>query len=290
MAGVGNGVKIRATARKQWFDQEDAPNLQTLSANARLDDKSGVGAILYNDQNGYHSQKGLYLTYAHHLRFSRSNLDLNQLSFGLSFGVIQSELDESTFDPTDFDPIIAGIKQSSAYYNIDFGMSYNYFEFYAHVAVKNALFRNRNINGEFESSNQRNYLMSFGYVLAGTSDWSFEPSVLFQAKEFTTEKAIDGNIKVYKKMDFGRLWGGISYRTSFDGAAFLNGNKVDSQRLQWVSPVLGVNYDNFMFAYTYTNQMGNLQFDNGGFHQITIGLDLFKGKEPYDCNCPAVNF
>jgi type IX secretion system PorP/SprF family membrane protein len=290
MAGVGNGVKIRATARKQWFDQEDAPNLQTLSANARLDDKSGVGAILYNDQNGYHSQKGLYLTYAHHLRFSRSNLDLNQLSFGLSFGVIQSELDESTFDPTDFDPIIAGIKQSSAYYNIDFGMSYNYFEFYAHVAVKNALFRNRNINGEFESSNQRNYLMSFGYVLAGTSDWSFEPSVLFQAKEFTTEKAIDGNIKVYKKMDFGRLWGGVSYRTSFDGAAFLNGNKVDSQRLQWVSPVLGVNYDNFMFAYTYTNQMGNLQFDNGGFHQITIGLDLFKGKEPYDCNCPAVNF
>lgn len=290
MAGVGNGVKVRATARKQWFDQNEAPNLQTLNAHGRIGEKSGIGAIFYNDQNGYHSQKGFYLTYAHHLRFSRSNLDLNQLSFGLSVGVIQSELDESSFDPTDFDPIIAGIKQSSAYYNIDFGMSYHYLDFYSHFAVKNALFRNRNINGDFESNNQRNYLFSLGYVMGGRNPWTFEPSVLFQLREFTSEKAVDANIKAYRRMDFGKLWGGVSYRTSFDGAEFLNGTQVDSQRLQWLSPIVGVNYKNFMFAYTYTNQFGTTKFDDGGFHQITIGYDLFKGKEPYDCNCPAVNY
>jgi len=290
MAGAGNGLKIRATARKQWFDVADAPELQTINAHYRVNDQSGVGGIIFNDQNGFHSQKGFYLTYAHHLRFSRSNLDLNQLSFGLSAGVIQSELDETNFDPLDFDPIIAGIKQSTGYYNVDFGMSYHYLDFYAHVAVKNALFRNRNINGEFESNNQRNYLFSMGYVFGGASLWNFEPSVLFQLREFTTEKAIDANLKAYRKFDWGRLWGGLSYRSSFDGAEFINGNQVDNQRLNWVSPIVGINYDSFMFAYTYTNQIGNLKFDNGGFHQITIGFDLFKGKEPYDCNCPAVNY
>ena len=50
-----------------------------------------MGAIVFNDRNGYHSQKGVKLTYAHHLRFSRSTLDLNQLSFGMSAGLVQSQ-------------------------------------------------------------------------------------------------------------------------------------------------------------------------------------------------------
>ena len=69
MAGASSCTKIRLTARKQWFGQEDAPQLQTLSINGRLDEKSGVGMILFSDKNGYHSQKGVKFTYAHHLMF-----------------------------------------------------------------------------------------------------------------------------------------------------------------------------------------------------------------------------
>ncbi len=58
--------------------------------------------------------------------FSRSKYDLNQLSFGLSAGLIQSRLDETNFDPNDFDPIIAGIIQSTGYFNVDAGVSYNF--------------------------------------------------------------------------------------------------------------------------------------------------------------------
>ena len=59
MAGVNLvGGKIRMTARKQWFDQVEAPNLQTLTADLRLSERSGLGLTLFNDQNGYHSQKG----------------------------------------------------------------------------------------------------------------------------------------------------------------------------------------------------------------------------------------
>ena len=64
MAGVNLvGGKIRTTVRKQWFDQVEAPNLQTLTADLRLSERSGLGLTLFNDQNGYHAQKGAYITY-----------------------------------------------------------------------------------------------------------------------------------------------------------------------------------------------------------------------------------
>lgn len=83
MAGDVSSNKFWLTARQQWFGEEEAPNLQTLSFNARVGEQSGLGAIIFNNKNVYHPQKGGYLTYAHHLLFSRSEIDLNQLSFGL---------------------------------------------------------------------------------------------------------------------------------------------------------------------------------------------------------------
>src|SRR6187399_2050020 len=70
MAGASNCAKIRLTGRQQWFDSDNAPSLNTLSFNGRISDRSGAGIILYNDENGYHSQKGVKLSYAHHIMFS----------------------------------------------------------------------------------------------------------------------------------------------------------------------------------------------------------------------------
>ena len=30
-----------------------------------------------------------------------------------------------------------------------------------------------------------------------------------------------------------------------------------------------------MVAYTYSHVLGDVKFDNGGFHQITLGINLF---------------
>ena len=289
MAGAASSNQIRLTARQQWFDQVDAPNLQTLTVNARLNDNSAVGGIVFNDQNGFHSQTGGYLTYAHHLIFSRNPVDLNQLSFGLNVGLVQSSLDQTQFDRVDFDPVVAGIIESSSYFNVDVGASYNVYDVSLHVTIKNLLFQNRSLfTDEFESNNQRRYLVSGSYTW-GKKKWNFEPSFLFQWVERTSERAIDANFKAYNELNFGTLWGGISYRRSFDGAEFLNGQQVDSQKLQYITSVLGANYKNFVFAYTYSYQIGTVRFDSGGFHQITLGYDFGHRKEPYDCNCPAVN-
>jgi hypothetical protein len=242
MAGAANCAKLRLTGRQQWFGQEDAPSFQTLSFNGRLTDRGGAGIILLNDRNGYHSQKGLQLTYAHHIMFSRDEIDLNQLSFGISAGFVQSLLDETDFiNSGDYDPQVDGtIVQKASYFNVDIGASYNYLDFYAHVTVKN-------------------------------------------------EKSVDINLKAYKELDFGRLWGGLSYRRSLDGAQFVDGNSVTDQKLQYITPLIGVNYKNFMVAYTYSALLGDVKFDNGGFHQITLGMNLFCQPDKYECNCPAIS-
>ena len=142
MAGAASCAKVRLTARQQWFGQDNAPALQTLSLNGRLSDRSGAGIIVFNDVNGYHSQKGMKLTYAHHIMFSRDEIDLNQLSFGVSAGFTQSLLDETDFylnNPNIDIAVLGTIIQKASYFNVDIGASYNYLDFYAHLTVKNAL-------------------------------------------------------------------------------------------------------------------------------------------------------
>jgi len=297
MAGAANCAKIRLTARQQWFDQNDAPQLQTLSFNGRVGERSGIGIIAFNDKNGYHSQTGAKVTYAHHILFSRSDYDLNQLSFGLSAGLVQSRLDGTDFiygqDGGIYDPVVVpGVIVKDSYFNVDLGASYHFLDFYTHFTVKNLIASRRELYTAFESDNLRKYLLSVGYVFGMNDDsWQLEPSIMFQAVDETKEKTIDINAKAYKEMDWGRLWGGISYRRSLDGAQYqaTPGGAVQEQYLQYITPIIGVNYKSFMFAYTYSYLTGDVKFDNSGFHQITLGLNLFCKREKYDCNCPAVN-
>ena len=291
MAGVSNCNKLRVTGRQQWFGNEDAPSLQTMSVNGRIGESpSGVGAIVFNDQNGYHSQSGAYLTYAHHIMFSRNTIDLNMLSFGLSAGMIQYKLDETAF--LEFDPIIAGIEQSSSDFNVDFGFSYHFIDFYAHATVKNVL-KNEGININEQGvvyNNLRTYLFSAGNVFSRFgSDWSYEPSLMYAYKDATKESFIDFNFKTYYDLDIGNVFAGISYRRSFDGAQFTDGSGISSQKLQYITPVVGAEYNNFMLSYTYSYQSNSVVFNNGGFHQITLGLNFGCKREKYDCNCPSVN-
>lgn len=293
MAGAANCTKVRLTARQQWFGQDDAPALQTLSINGSLGERSGGGIIVFNDKNGYHSQTGMKLTYAHHIMFSRDNVDLNQLSFGMSAGFVQSQLDETDFliNNPEFDPIINGtIVQSASYFNVDIGASYNFLDFYVHATVKNALASDRKLYTDREPVNLRRFILNSGYTFGDPDRIIWEPSFMFQLVTQTQEKTIDLNIKAYKELDFGRLWGGLSYRRSLDGAQFVEGQQsVGDQKLQYVTPIVGLNFKNYMISYTYSHLLGDVKFDAGGFHQITLGLNLFCKREKYHCNCPAIN-
>ena len=292
MAGAASCAKVRLTARQQWFGQDNAPALQTLSFNGRLSDRSGAGIIVFNDVNGYHSQKGMKLTYAHHIMFSRDEIDLNQLSFGVSAGFTQSLLDETDFylnNPIIDDAVLGTIIQKASYFNVDIGASYNYLDFYAHLTVKNALGSERKLYSDKEPVNLKRIILNAGYTFGDSEVLLWEPSIMYQNVSLTKEQTIDFNLKTYKKLDFGKIWGGLSYRRSLDGAQYVDGNAAKEQNLQYVTPVVGINYKNYMFAYTYTHLLGNVNFDNSGFHQITLGINLFCDPDKYQCNCPAIN-
>ncbi|WCM41755.1 type IX secretion system membrane protein PorP/SprF [Flavobacterium sp. CBA20B-1] len=299
MAGIANCAKVRLTARQQWFGEKDAPALQTASVNTAISERSGIGFIAFNDRNGYHKQAGAKVTYAHHITFSRSDYDLNKLSFGISAGMVNSQLDQSEWGNI-FDPSVTGEELRYNYFNVDIGASYHFLDFYAHGTVKNVITTDREIYSMVENDNIRRYIVSAGYVFSKNRGYrsyrdqgfSWEPSVLFQYAEATEEKMLDLNLKMYKEFSNGQFFAGISYRTMFEGAEYMKdiNGEVKKQNYHSVSPILGVKFKNIMVGYTYSHQFGEVQFANGGFHQLTLGFNFLCRESNYKCNCPSVNF
>lgn len=298
MAGIANCAKVRLTARQQWFGEKDAPALQTASFNTAISERSGIGFVAFNDRNGYHKQAGAKLTYAHHITFSRSDYDLNKLSFGISGGMVNSQLDQSDWRNEPFDPSVNGAELKYNYFNVDIGASYHYLDFYAHGTVKNVITSDREIYSQIESDNLRKYIVSAGYVFAKNRGYrsyrdqgfSWEPSVLFQYTEQIQEKKLDVNLKMYKEFTNGQFFAGVSYRTSFEGAEYMIDNEVKKQNYNAVSPLLGIKFKQIMVGYTYTHEFGEIRFANGGFHQLTLGFNFLCKESNYKCNCPSVNF
>jgi type IX secretion system PorP/SprF family membrane protein len=278
-AGIGNSSKLRLTARKQWAGILDAPELQTLSFHTGVGEYSNAayGFIFFNDQNGFHSQKGVQGSYAYHLPMSTSKV-FSQLSFGLAFTFVQNQSDQRTFTG---DAKVAAIIESTSYYNADFSMAYHFKGFSSYFTVKNLFLTAKNSQNVQEDLDLRNYILSAGYYFWEDKLIQLEPSIMVQIRQGTGERIADINLKAYKNMGkTSSLWAALSYRRSFDGS-----NLEDSQ---FISPILGFNYRNLMFSYTYTDQMNEVVLTNSGFHQISLGINLWT-REPRAAACPNIN-
>jgi len=276
-AGIGNTGKLRFTARQQWAGVKDAPTLQTISYHNRFREKAALGFILFNDSNGFHSQKGIQGTFAYHLDLNRASV-FNQLSFGLSLTAVQNQVDQTQFFG---DPTIAQIIRSDGYFNADFSVAYHRKGFSSYLTVKNLLLSAKNnLNNNLEPLDLRNYILSLGYYFGDKQSFQFEPSLMIQLRESTGERIVDFNFKAYKDFNKAQLWGALSYRKGFDAKPI--------EDLVYITPIIGVNYNKWMFSYTYTRQMNDIVLTDLGFHQISIGVNLFTRK-PRAAACPNIN-
>ena len=276
-AGIGNTGKLRFTARQQWAGVKDAPTLQTISYHNRFIEKAALGFILFNDSNGFHSQKGIQGTFAYHLDLNRASV-FNQLSFGLSLTAVQNQVDQTQFFG---DPTIAQIIRSDGYFNADFSVAYHRKGFSSYFTVKNLLLSAKNnLNNNLEPLDLRNYILSLGYYFGDKQSFQFEPSVMIQLRESTGERIVDFNLKAYKDFNKAQLWGALSYRKGFDAKPI--------EDLVYITPIIGVNYNKWMFSYTYTRQMNDIVLTDLGFHQVSIGVNLFTRK-PRAAACPNIN-
>ena len=277
-AGIGNSSKLRLTARQQWIGVPNAPALQTISFHTKFGEESnaGYGLVLFNDKNGFHSQQGVQGTYAYHLPMSNGRF-FEQLSFGLSFTFVQNQSDQRTFNG---DPTVAAIVESTSYYNADFSVAYHKGGLSSYFTVKNLFLTAKNNLNVQEPLDLRNYILSAGYYFGKENYVQLEPSVMLQFREGTGEKLADINLKVYKTLSKTQLWAALSYRRNFDA------NSIDNA--SYFSPIVGVNFKNFMFSYTYTKQLNEILYADSGFHQISLGINLWT-REPRAEACPNIN-
>lgn len=310
MAGAASANQIRLTGRTQWLDVDDAPSLITGSINGRVNKKIGLGLLVFSDTNGNFSENGVYGTFAYHLNLSARETELDQLSFGISFGFLQNKLDETGFGITAAqDQAVSGGVITDGYYNADFGVSYLRQDFYAHFSIKNALPVNKDefilVDGT-EPDNQRKYIVTTGYTFNignPSAGLSFEPSLQYATTPEISEQLIDANAKIYKQLvENNTIWGGLAYRTVLEGTEFTLDNAtvaeptIQTQNYQTISGFLGMDYKQFVVAYTYTSQLNDVKISDSGFHQITLGYnfggesDARSGSKRWDCNCPASNY
>ena len=276
-AGIGNCGKLRVTGRKQWQGVSNAPELQTLSFHNKVGANMGLGFVVFNDKNGFHSQKGIQGAYAFHIEMGNANV-FEQLSFGLSATMVQNQADQRTFFG---DPAVEQLIESSSYFNADFSMAYHRGGLSSYFTVKNlVLAAKNNLNNSIEPLNLRNYIMSVGYFYDFRGKIQLEPSVMLQFKEGIGESIADVNIKAYKKVNKATLWAALSYRRGFDKGAIAD--------VQYITPVVGVNFTKMMLSYTYTKQIGDVVFSDATYHQVTLGINLFC-RRARAAACPNIN-
>jgi type IX secretion system PorP/SprF family membrane protein len=277
-AGIGNSSKLRLTARQQWIGVPNAPALETISFHSKFgeESKAGYGFVLFNDANGFHSQLGVQGAYAYHLPVSDGSL-FEQLSFGLSFSFVQNQSDQRSFTG---DSAVSQIIESTSYYNADFSVAYHKGGLSSYFTVKNLFLTAKNNLNIQEPLDLRNYALTAGYYFGQDNFVQLEPSVMFQMREGTGGRIADFNLKAYKTFSKTQIWMALSYRRNFDNNAIDNAS--------YISPLVGLNYKNFMFSYTHTKQLNEVLFAENGFHQISIGFNLWTRKQR-GAACPNIN-
>ena len=277
-AGIGDNLKIRANGLTQWVGIKNAPDNQSIYADFRISNRSGVGISAYNDKNGNTRQKGLKLSFAHHLILDWKSKQY--LSFGLSYNINNFRIDIENFNTTYeipiLDPAINGDRAISNN-NFDAGFLYRWDNFYFSANANNLISKDTDdFTGGLEPRLLLNYQFYTGYVFTPKHNKyvEFEPSVVFQFFDSDNRSATDINFK-YRKFnkDGDYYWVGASYR-------FLNDQFFNPLN---VGPMAGLLHNKLYFAYSYQLTLNDLSGFNSGTHVVTIGLNLLQSAS----NCPC---
>ena len=271
-AGIGDHIKVRLNGLTQWVGIEDAPDTQTLAADARVGNRSGIGMLLYNDSNGETKQRGSRVSFAHHLTLNR--YDDIFLSFGISYNFNQFRIDVENF--TEFNGQLPTDDRATTNHNFDIGLLYRYDKFYFSINASNLLNKDlTEFNPVFEPNTLRNYYVYSGYSFMKNknSKIEVEPSVFFQYFENDGRSVTDLNTKIrfHNFEDYYYL--GLTYR-------FLNDQLGEPL---YIAPIAGLKKSNFYFGYSYQVITNEILGFSTGTHVLTIGMDLFQGLS--NCRC-----
>lgn len=276
-AGIGDNLKIRANGLTQWVGIKGAPDNQSLYADFRIADRSGIGVSFYNDRNGNTIQTGAKFSFAHHLILDYYTKQY--LSFGISYNINNFKIDINNFNTTYEIPIIDPAvtdNRSTTNNNFDVGFLYRKNRFYLSFNANNILDKKVDEVRASEPNLLLNYQVYSGYIFRGSknSGIEVEPSVYYQLFSSDKRSSTDLNLK-YRKFnrDEDYYWFGVSYR-------FLNDQFLNPLN---IGPMAGFKKSVLYFGYAYQITMNDLSGFNSGTHVVTVGLDFLRGVS--NCAC-----
>jgi len=278
-AGIGDNLRIRANGLTQWVGIKDAPDNQSLYADFRLLDRSGVGISLYNDSNGNTRQTGAKVSFAHHLILDYRTEQY--LSFGISYNFNSFRIETGNFDDgSNGNPPVGGPAPTdnrySANNNFDISALYRNRGFYFSFNANNVLKKNISLERVNEPDLLSNFQVYSGFTFKDAENRriEYEPSVFLQYFASDQRSTTDFNFKYrrYNRYE-DYYWIGVSYR-------FLNDQFPKPLAM---GPMAGFMKSKFYFAYSYQLMFNGLGSYNSGTHSITIGFDFLQSIS----NCPC---
>lgn len=252
--GSSKFMELRLNSRKQWVGIDGAPVTHNLSLHKLLNNKTmGLGVSVFSDNYGPESKVGFKISYSYIIPVS--SIESN-LAMGLAFHGFQYSLDYNVLVPYDLgDPTLQEGTQTAFVPDADFGI-YLYNERYTFGISANQLI-NIPVNiGNAEYSNNsmiRHYYIIGSYKFNLSKAIDFEPSTLIKGTEVSPLQA-DLNFRFIFN---NRYWVSASYRT-------LNATIV----------MVGINFNNFIFGYSYDYSFGEIQHYQTGSHEIILGYNF----------------
>ena len=256
-AGIGTEIQIRLNGVSQWIGVEDAPDTQSLTFEARIADRFGGGITIFNDKNGFTTQKGAKLSFASHLTLS--DFHDSFLSFGLTYSFLQFGIDTSQ---NNSGQNVASLSNTSS--NFDVGMLFRYERFSFSLNANNILNKKLDNLLANEPKSTRRYTLYSSLVLVKIRNAiELEPSVFIEYFDADKRSRTDMNVKLRKGLRDGYAWAGLSY-------TFLNDQFFTPNSL---APMVGLKKDNLYISYGFSVNMNKTQDFNYGTHMITLGFD-----------------
>lgn len=242
--------------KEQWASFEGAPSTQSISYNHLNHHKFKRGINIVNDVTGPISMLNASISGSYIL----PSKGKNSLALGGSASIMQYIFDNNQITLEDdgvLDPIINGgvdkvlgnsFTASAYYFNSDY---------FVGLSVPNIIGSSLGIS-ENNSNNklENHYYLNGGINFDLKNKYKVKPSVLIK-KIGATPVQFDVNMRTIYD-DF--IWGGVTYRTG-DAVALL----------------MGLNYTNYNFAYSYDITTSSIRIPSAGSHGLLFTYK-FKSK------------
>jgi len=260
VVGTKNHDYVTLILRDQWTGFDGAPKTQLISLEQKYDEVYGIGVGVINDKTGPISRLSGLLSGSYRIPFND-----NVISFGATGRIGQYKFDNSEITLENdgiVDPAMQDGLEQTIESSITIGTHYIHDDYYVGVSIPNVISSKLNVNKNGGRNKMINhYYVNAGYHYSLNPKIDLEPSLMFK-KTGPTPLQMDLNMRaVYD--DF--LWGGVSYRTK-DAIVIM----------------LGLDYLDYRFAYSYDITTSALSIPSYGSHGLMLSYRMKQIKKDYD--------